>query len=515
MNKLIKVSDSHANFAVFRNRGKANWILVLLFLLINLLVLYNAIFHDPYIGYDTSAYLKYISALSEGRFPISEDSAEYFSPPLAFVPAAAVYAGLQAFQESDVLNPPTDQYRLSNFLYYRFLNSIDDFPLAISAKILQLMNVLYSVVLSFFLLKICDLVRLGNSNLKTYTLIFLLLLPVYFKTFAFVRAEPLLVTIVVVAFYYLFSKYQQDDLSISNAFILALLAGLGMLTRQWFVAAFFSLFVGLGFLARRQGLPWRFILTLNTVFVTAAILILAPFYLFLNANEGSPLAFNLPASLNAARLEWQGNFALDLKTLFVDPLRSSLGNQFLPILYSETWGDYWGYFVFYARDKKTDRYIEGLFADSSIISSQEVADGELRFETNRYEINSYLGRVNVVSIVPTGLFLAGLGVGLIALLKTIRNKIPDAREILLAMLTFFIIVSLLIFFAFLLIYTHEDPSTIKTTYIIHIFPFLAMLGAEAMLAIEIRNRNAFRIVSGLLVIVLIHNLPAMLTRHIL
>ena len=31
--------------------------------------------------------------------------------------------------------------------------------------------------------------------------------------------------------------------------------------------------------------------------------------------------------------------------LFSDPIRGAFPNQLLPILYSETWGDYWGYFV--------------------------------------------------------------------------------------------------------------------------------------------------------------------------
>lgn len=515
MENNTEPSVSLSKFKVFRNQGKVNWIVLFLFLFINLLVLYNSVFHDPYIGYDTSAYLEYISALSEGRLPTSEDTAEFFSPPLAFIPAAAVYAGLQPFQDTDAFNPPTDLYWLPNFLYYRFLYSIDDFPLALSAKVLQLMNVVYSVILSFFLLKICDLVRPGNSNFKTFTLFLLLMLPVYFKTFAFVRAEPLVATIVVVAFFHLFSTYRRNDFSISNTIILGLLVGLGMLTRQWFVASFLSLFIGLGLLAWRQGLPWQFVLRLNSVLIVVAVLIFAPFYLHLTVQEGSPFAFNLTPSQRLVPSDWSSNFSVDLQALIEDPLRSSLGAQILPVLYSETWGDYWGYFVFYARDKKTDRYIEGLFADSKIISPQDVTDGELRFETNRYEINSYLGRVNTVSIIPAGLFFVGFLGGLAALLSSIRSKLQDPSETLLAVLTLFIIVSGLLFLAFLLVYTNQDPSTIKATYIIHIFPFVALLGAEALSALELRNRVAFMITISVLVLVFFHNLPVLLTRHVL
>ncbi len=515
MTQATDPSASTSNLAVFKNDGKANWILIALFLLINLLVLYNSVFHDPRIGYDTSAYLEYIDTLSEGRYPTSEDTAEFFSPPLAFAPAAAINAGLRPYQESEALNPPTDQSRLSNFLFYRLLYSIDDFPLALSAKALQLMNVLYSLILTYFLLRICDLVRPDNSNLKTFTLFLLLLLPVYFKTFAFVRAEPLLVTLVVVAFYHLFSMYRRSGFSISNAIILGLLVGLGMLTRQWFAAALIAIFIGLVLLAWRQGKTWRNLFVLSAVFLVVAVLIFAPFYLHLNESEGSPFAFNIPLSLNSVQSAWSSYFNLDLQAMFDDPLRSSLDRQILPILYTETWGDYWGYFVFYARDKKTDRYIEGLFADSKIISPQEVDDGELRFETNRFEINSYLGRVNAVSIIPAGLFLLGFIKGFSSLASSIKSKLKDPSNNLLGILTLFIVVSLSIFFVFLLVFTHEDPSTIKATYIIHIFPLLALLGADALSAIKIRNRKAFRIVIGLLVLAFIHNFPALLTRHIL
>ena len=31
---------------------------------------------------------------------------------------------------------------------------------------------------------------------------------------------------------------------------------------------------------------------------------------------------------------------------FTNPIRPNFSNQFISILYADTWGDYWGYFVF-------------------------------------------------------------------------------------------------------------------------------------------------------------------------
>ena len=94
---------------IFRHRGQLNLPLLSLFLFLNLLVFYNALFHDPYTGYDTSAYLDYIQAFSSGRLPISADTEEFYSPPLAFVPPTVVYAALRPLRGTDFLTPPTNE----------------------------------------------------------------------------------------------------------------------------------------------------------------------------------------------------------------------------------------------------------------------------------------------------------------------------------------------------------------------------------------------------------------------
>ena len=35
--------------------------------------------------------------------------------------------------------------------------------------------------------------------------------------------------------------------------------------------------------------------------------------------------------------------------LFSKPIRPNLDNQFFSIIYSDLWGDYWGYFIFTSR----------------------------------------------------------------------------------------------------------------------------------------------------------------------
>ena len=79
------------------------------------------------------------------------------------------------------------------------------------------------------------------------------------------------------------------------------------------------------------------------------------FYLNLYFKYGSFTAFNMtPTKI----LLTQQNLNVfipnyeQMSTLFTKPIRPFLDNQFLTILYSDLWGDYWGYFSF------TSRYLD-------------------------------------------------------------------------------------------------------------------------------------------------------------
>ena len=67
--------------------------------------------------------------------------------------------------------------------------------------------------------------------------------------------------------------------------------------------------------------------------------------------------------------------------VFTKPIRPYFKNQFLPILYSDLWGDYWGYFSFTSRSLLTGR--------------------------NQASIGDYLARVNIISLIPTFFLLYG------------------------------------------------------------------------------------------------------------
>ena len=65
-------------------------IILLLAIVINLLVAVNAVFHNPFIGYDSDAHLDYLTVAAD-HLPTKSDSLEYYSPPLPYYLPSVVY----------------------------------------------------------------------------------------------------------------------------------------------------------------------------------------------------------------------------------------------------------------------------------------------------------------------------------------------------------------------------------------------------------------------------------------
>ena len=109
------------------------------------------------------------------------------------------------------------------------------------------------------------------------------------------------------------------------------------------------------------------------------------FYFTLFFEYGSFTAFNMDPikfSLQNQPLNFYNFFNKEASQVFSKPIRPNFSNQLIPILYSDLWGDYWGYFVFVSRDLALGR-------------SQTV-------------IGDYLARVNIISLIPTIIMLVGL-----------------------------------------------------------------------------------------------------------
>jgi hypothetical protein len=228
-------------------------------------------------------------------------------------------------------------------------------------------------------------------------------------------------------------------------------------------------------------------------FVLAA-LIGGWFYLHLYIQNGTMTAFNLE---NSESLSLEKFLSLARKTriknfdLFKEPIRPHFAGEPTPIFYSDTWGDYWGFFTYIKH--KSPYGEQGL--------------------GNSKEMGRYLGTVNLFSVVPTLVFVAGW---LFAILRLFNLKKPYSMESASTILFFFIAtVSIIGFTIFVINFYTLDDSTLKASYILQFFVVLAFLGADFLELVRTRFSPLFIVALITLGIVFLHNLPAFITRYVL
>ncbi|NOH13700.1 MAG: hypothetical protein HND51_18830 [Chloroflexi bacterium] len=490
------------------------WPLLALFIAINGIVLFNSLAHDPKVGYDSRDYIAYIDVLSEGRLPEREETKQFFSPPLPFVASAA----LQAFWQENLprawRTPPGDAWA-PNFLFYNFTYTIGQFPLGVAAKLTQLLNGAYSLILTFYLLKLVDLIKPENNHLKLASLGFLGILPVYYKTFAYVRAEPLLGALAVLAAYLCIKIFILKERQWHNVILLGVMMGIAILTRQWA----FLLFPGIGMFAllltAKRHINWRFLFTSLGAMTIIAFLVGGWYYLQLIDRFGTALAFNRdPAeelAIDNQSLEFY--FGLGLDEIFTDPIRRSFSGQIIPVIYSEVWGDYWAYFTVFGRETDSLLFVDGPWINDLPQDPANYDPADYTWRTNRYDIAAYLGRVNLLALLPTGFFLAGVAISLKSIWAVWRQDQPNTTSQAYALFAFIILCTAGGFLWFLVRYTHQTPSTIKASYMLQMLPVMAILAGEALMRFKARWPKAFPVTLILLALVILHNLPTLFTRY--
>jgi hypothetical protein len=455
--------------------------LILAFVVINVLVFVNAVLHDPRIGYDAGANLEYIEALSHLRLVTPADSYEYFSAPLPYALPALLMAvtGMNSFW---------------------------------AVKLAQYANVFLSLGSTYYLIKTCQLIS-SRPTLKLGALVFLGILPLYYKSFAFVRGEPFIVFFSMVILYYSLLTLLKRRFTAVNAIILGTAIGLCALSRQWGILLFPAFLLLFAFEWVR--LPeWRGAIakTLCVSLVLAA-LIGGWFYLSLQLRYGSTAAFNKPPEqrFSLANQPLEFYVGLSPRELFSEPVRPNFANQLIPMFYSDVWGDYWCYFTIYAKDIGTGEFIDGYHLNEMLL------EGSIPswVETNYGTASAYLGRVNLVSIFPSVVALVALFFAAAKLVQRHGNDslIVHPRAIYGVALAA-IGATMVGYLWFLIMYPSIGRGdTIKATYVLQVFPFIAILVGIFLAHVQERSQLLYRLILVGLCLSFVHNLPAMLTHY--
>ena len=463
--------------SVFRSEGRLSRLLLIMYIAINSLVLVNSALHSPYVGYDIPEHLKNVTALSQFHLATRLESREFFSPPLPYIiPAAAMLLGASLWW---------------------------------AGKVGQIFNILLSLGLTYTLLRICEQIFPGRIRFKLLALGLLGLMPVYYKTFAQERGEPYVTFLAVLAVDLTLRIFVYRTAGRRSVAALGVVLGLSVLARQWGFFLFPALGLAVLFLAFVQRQTWKKnLLSLAAVFAIA-FLLGSWFYFYLYSQYGTFTAFNRRPD---------GSFAKHLSMftgngngkLFVDPVRPSLGTDFFPVFYSDFWGDYHAYFLISVRDRTTGEFWTGAQLQKWIGKTQ--GDLPKWIETNRYSFNLYLRKVNMVSIFPSILLIAGFLYGFWLLYRMLRYP-ASTESTALGLVALVAIITTAGYLWFVLTYPDSgDGDTIKATYLMQAYPFIALQGAALLQ--KIRNPRILALLGILLALVVAYNLPAMFTHYI-
>jgi hypothetical protein len=424
------------------------------------ILIYNILHYAPILGYDGEAHFSYVNSLArylprQLRLPSSDETREFFSPPLGYLVPAVSQVVCRNLINS------------SNFL-------MDCQPIfGKSTQIIQSLLYVFTININLVTLK-----KITNSKtlINLPYLILVSLLAVNYRTISMVRGEPYILFFLSL-FILAIVKVERANFVIQpkNILLTGLIIGCLALSRQWAFFLFIPILI-IAFFGKLDSKSAHFkFWAFSSGF---GALLSSWFYIGLYLNYGSFTTFNLSKpkfSFSNQSFEFYIPNFDQIKYLFTKPIRPYLENQFITTLYADTWGDYWGYFSF------TSRF--------------------LQIGRNQLEIGDYFAKVNVISLITTGIIC-------FFCYKTYTNfkNIYLIKYIFLAMLC-----SILGFLLWVISFPVANGVIIKSSYIIQFFNLAVFSASVSFYKLQFVNRKLYIILISLLTVIFIHNFQTFLS----
>lgn len=416
------------NEATDRIDGPRGWqrrgpYLALAILLITIATAWNAWRHDYRLGYDIAAHIHYAKVMATGRLPTHEQSTEFFTPPLSYVPAAVCYR----------------------------LGLADETVAKIWQMIQPLCGVVVMIVIARSLKPLpaiatfaAFLILIGNTT--------------WWRSLAMIRPEALLAVTIALSLYQtiqLFSGRRERWRFV----VCGVLWGLACLTRQWAIPALLGV-VAVSPLAPKPDRRWW----IGIITAAACCAVVAgPFYLYLKLTFGSATAFNVPpAGATALTWRWQPGEAIET------PVAPSLDGRPLDILHADMFGDYWMYYLVGGKTRSNNP-----LAGSRLLAA--IGQPPKGFTSNYDTVLPDLKRsafYGTATLMIVAAAFVGSIVAVIAMLAR-RKRVPPT----LLVSTVAVVSTLAGYVWFVAKYSDaaRTTDTVKATYLFQTWPWLVLL----------------------------------------
>ena len=442
----------------YYNLNFSNTVFVLISISTFFILIYNIIHYSPILGYDAEAHFSYVDYLSrhlprELKLPSHSETREFFSPPVGY------------------LFPSFIQVFCRNLIDSNNLLSDCQPIYGKATQIFQSILYIVTICINLYTLK---LITKSKNIFNVGYLILISLLAVNYRTISMIRGEPYILFFLSL-FLLVILKMQNSDYNfgLEQVFYTGVIIACIALSRQWGFLLFIPLIVLLFYRNSKRN---YLIFWSSSSFIGG--LFSSWFYIGLYQKYGSFTAFNMESkgfSFNNHNLSFYLPNLSQLEFLFTKPIRPNLDNQFFSIIYSDLWGDYWGYFSF------TSRFLN---------------DGR-----NQLMIGDYLARVNIVSLFSTTIIVY------FCYLSYKKYK----SNFIVQYVNLAWICSLIGYLIFAIMYPTSSGDTIKSTYIIQAFHLMVFLASIYFYDLKRLNRKIYNGILLTLIVVYIHNFQSYLS----
>jgi hypothetical protein len=422
------------------------------------ILIYNILHFNPILGYDAEAHFRYVDYLArylprEIKLPSQSETREFFNPPLGYLfPSIAQVICRNLINSNDLLNDCRPIYGKAT-------------------QIFQSIMYLITILINLYTLK---LFNKSKSFFNASYLILISLLAVNYRTISMIRGEPYILFFLSL-FLLIIYKAENNDyfLRFKFVFLSGMIIGCIALSRQWGFLLFIPLIILLFF--KKSKRQYLIFWSLSSII---GFLLSGWFYAGLYRKYGSFTAFNMESkvfSFTNQELSFYFPSLDQLIYLFSKPIRPYLDNQFLSILYSDLWGDYWGYFTF------TSRFLD-------------IGRGQL-------SIGDYLARVNLISIITS----------IIIIIFCYFSYKKYKSIFLVKYINLALITSFVGYLLFTIAYPNSTGDTIKSTYIIQAFHLMVFLASIYFNDLKKTNKKVFNLTLIIFVVIYFHNFQTYLS----
>ncbi|AKM79441.1 MAG: hypothetical protein UX85_C0006G0035 [Candidatus Beckwithbacteria bacterium GW2011_GWB1_47_15] len=403
------------------------------------LFLHNAWLYSPFGGYDKSLHMAYAKILTfEHRIPTYEETPESYNPPTFY------------FMSGKLAQVFTPVFR-------------DDFFEAL--KSWQILMALLVPLAGWFWFDIFK--RLNKDKYSGWLfLIWLLSLPVLNKMVPMYNLEipQFIFTSFLVWF---FTKQVLPKPTLGKIVVLGVFSGMILSLRLMSVTLIVSLGLALIFTDLVKRADPKLIAAHFLIFALITLLLGGQYYFFYR-DEGAlgdkvERRTYLPLWQRQPSTFYTGVFP---RLLFTRPVRPYFPNSFIPIFYSDFWGDYWNYYP----QRRFGFTIDDLRKSRLFITPERI---------------SRLAWQNRVNLIPTIIIILGVLRAITYTIKSIIDKKLTHKNLAEVFLTLLFVITFVAFGYINLKFANTyKGDTIKASYILYAIPVLIYFATQFVTSLK-------------------------------